>query len=65
MVMVKRTMMMMMINRQPVIKWCLTDTSALWDSSVDTGPVSETQSRLAIPACTGKEEAENPLNSIH
>lgn len=33
MAMVQRTMMMMMINRQPVIKWCLTDTSALWDSS--------------------------------
>lgn len=32
MVMVQRTTMMV-INRQPVIKWCLTDTSALWDSS--------------------------------
>lgn len=29
--------MMMMINRQPVIKWCVTDASALWDSSRAVG----------------------------
>lgn len=42
------TMMMIIINRQPVIKWCLTGTSALWDSSEcrHTWPVDRYEVRL-------------------
>lgn len=68
-------MMMIIINRQPVIKWCLTGRSALWDSSErrHARPFDQYELHLGervqalCPSMHwegGREISESPENSI-
>lgn len=68
-------MMMIMINRQPVIKWSLTGRSALWDSSErrHAPPFDQYELHLGervqalCPSMHwegGREISESPENSI-